>query len=54
MNVKVHLLSQSQPIVREPDNAYVKNEMYCLYFEASNRVEKYPLVNIFRVTEDYK
>ena len=50
MKVEVHLLSQSQPIERnDVINAYIKAGMYCLMF--SDRVEKYPLVNIFRVVE---
>jgi hypothetical protein len=51
MNVEVHLLSQSQPIVYvNIKNAYTKDGMYCL-LKDNNVVEKYPFVNIFRVRE---
>ena len=52
MKVEIHLLSQSQPIVRESvTNAYNKEGMYCVYIDYY--VEKYPLTNIFRVKETY-
>lgn len=53
MRVSIHLLSQSKPIEREAINAYTKDSMFCVYL-ANGRVEKYPLVNIFRVVEDYR
>ncbi len=41
---------QSNPIVRiEVINTYTKGGMYCVMFE--DRVEKYPLVGIFRTIE---
>lgn len=41
---------QSKPVVRKDVlNAYTKGNLYCLMFE--DTVEKYPLVNIFRITE---
>ena len=53
MKVEVHLLSQSQPIVYERvKNSYTKDGMYCIYKE-DGCVDKYPIVNIFRVTETY-
>lgn len=53
MKIKVHLLSQSQPIVYDNvKNAYTKDGMYCIYKE-DNTVDKFPMVNIFRVTETY-
>jgi chaperone required for assembly of F1-ATPase len=52
MRVEIHLLSQSQPIVREGvRNAYVKDGVYCVLLDG--KVEKYPLTNIFRVVEPY-
>jgi len=52
MKVEIHLLSQSKPIIRDNvKNTYVKNGLYCIYLE--DRVEKYPLENIFRVIEPY-
>lgn len=53
MEIQVHLLSQSQPIEHaNVQNAYTKDGLYCLYFE-SGVVHKYPLCNIFRITENY-
>lgn len=34
LNVEVHLLSQSKPIIRRNvANAYIKNGMYCVYID---------------------
>lgn len=53
MKIKIHLLSQSQPIIYEDaKNAYTKDGMYCIYTK-DNLVDKYPMVNIFRVRESY-
>ena len=52
MNIRVHLLSQSLPIeYSEVQNAYTKDGMYCVY--KAGHVIKYPMVNIFRVEEEY-
>lgn len=53
MRVSIHLLSQSQPIEREALNTYTKDGMFCVLLPNDMGVEKYPLVNIFRVVEDY-
>lgn len=60
MRVEVHLLSQSQSIVRDDVvNTYTKDGLFCVQRAepredtASGRVEKYPLCNIFRVVEPY-
>lgn len=54
MQVRLHLLSQSNPIVYENvENAYTKDGMYCIWITNTDVVYKYPLVNIFRVTETY-
>ena len=51
MNVEVHLLHQSQPVVRENiRNTYTKDGLFCLMF-MSGKVEKYPVQHIFRVVE---
>lgn len=51
--IKVHLLSQSKPIVYDTVvNSYTKDGMYCLYL-SSGKVHKFPLLSIFRVEEDY-
>jgi hypothetical protein len=53
LRVSVHLYSQSQPIdYADVKNAYTKDGMYCLYL-LTGVVHKFPLVSIFRVTEDY-
>ena len=53
MKIEVHLLSQSKAIVYENvKNAYTKDGMYCIY-KQDGFVDKYPLVNIFRVRESY-
>lgn len=50
LSIEVHLLSQSEPIVySKVINAYIKESMYCI--EVNGSVDKYPLVNIFRVRE---
>jgi hypothetical protein len=53
MNIEVHLLEQSQPIIyKKVENAYTKGGMYCVLI--SGVVSKFPLCNIFRVKETYK
>ncbi len=53
MKIEIHLLSQSKAIVYENvKNAYTKDGMYCIYKE-DGIVDKYPMVNIFRVRESY-
>jgi hypothetical protein len=53
MEIKIHLLSQSKPIeYSEIKNAYTKDGMYCVYTKDS-KVHKYPMVNIFRIEEEY-
>ena len=53
MKIEIHLLSQSKAIVYENvKNAYTKDGMYCIYKE-DGFVDKYPMVNIFRVRESY-
>jgi hypothetical protein len=52
MIVEVHLNEQSQPINYESvTNTYTKGGMYCILKD--NKVEKFPLCNIFRVKESY-
>ncbi len=55
MKVKVHLLSQSNSIECKGviENTYTKDGLYCIYF-IDGTVHKYPLVNIFRITETYE
>lgn len=52
MTITVHLLSQSQCITRyDVVNTYTKDGLFCIQFANQNVVEKYPLVNIFRIKE---
>ena len=53
MKIEIYLLSQSVAIIYENvKNAYTKDEMYCIYRE-DGFVDKFPLVNVFRVRETY-
>lgn len=50
MKLKIHLISQSQPIYRENvNNAYTKDGLYCVL--TKDKVEKFPLCNIFKIEE---
>jgi hypothetical protein len=49
MKVRIELKETSQPIVREAVNTYTKGPFYCI--DDGSSVEKYPLANIWRVTE---
>lgn len=56
MKVKVHMLSQSQPVEFIKDNVtntYTKDGLFCIYIQEENKVYKYPLCNIFVIKEDY-
>jgi hypothetical protein len=54
LRVLVHLYSQSQPIAyADVKNAYTKDGMYCLCL-TTGVVHKFPMVGIFRVTENYQ
>ena len=53
MKIKVHLLSQSQPIeYTGVVNCYTKDGLYCI-LKVDKTVTKYPLCNIFRIEETY-
>lgn len=55
MTIKVRLLTTSQAIVHDNvTNAYTKDGLYCVYMSDTNKVIKYPIINIFSVEEDYK
>ncbi len=52
--VKVWVHSSSSPICLENIHAtYQKGDMFCIQF-ATGRIEKYPMINIFRVIEDWE
>lgn len=51
MIVEIHLLHQSQPILRiDVKNTYVKSDLFCLMMN-NGKVEKYPVIHIFRIVE---
>lgn len=52
IEVKVELKETSQAIVLAARNTYTKGPFYCVY--TANGVQKFPLANIWRVTEEYK
>lgn len=52
IKVTVELKETSQPLVLAARNTYTKGLFYCVY-TADGTVQKFPLANIWRVTEDY-
>jgi hypothetical protein len=53
MIVKVELKETSQAIELEAVNTYTKGALYCAYLK-DKTVQKFPLANIWRITESYK
>lgn len=56
MKITIHLQNASKPIKGDCINAYTKGDMYCVLAEdesGKRTVQKYPLVSIFRVEEEY-
>lgn len=52
MTIFVHMLSQSKPIqIENVKNTYTKDGLFCVYHDEV--VDKFPMVNIFRVREPY-
>lgn len=53
MNVEINLKETSQAIkyLSGVDNTYEKGGFYCVLFDS--KVHKYPIVNIWRITESY-
>ena len=52
MKVRVELKETSQAIELEARNTYTKGPLYCVYL-SDGTVQKFPLANVWRVTEDY-
>jgi len=53
MKIEIHLLSQSRSIIyKKVKNAYTKDGLYCI-LKGDGFVDKYPLINIFRIRETY-
>lgn len=52
MNVEVHLLHQSSPVIIEDvKNTYQKGDLFCVMGGDNEVVYKFPLVHIFRIKE---
>ena len=51
--VEVWLMETSEPFVHEAINTYTKGPLFCVYC-SDGTVVKYPVVNIFRIIEDYR
>ena len=50
--VKIHLYTQSEPIVRKNvRNTYQKGDMFCVLLVGNKKVHKYPLQHIYEITE---
>lgn len=53
MEVKIELKETSQPlVVLDAVNTYTKGKLFCVYLP-DGKVQKFPLDNIWRITEDY-
>lgn len=52
ISVRIELTETSQSIERVAVNTYTKGPFYCVYLQ-DGKVEKYPIANIWRVTEGY-
>lgn len=52
IKVKISLLETSQVIEHEAKNTYTKGPLFCVY-AADGLVYKYPVTNIWRVSEEY-
>ena len=51
-NVKVHLYSQSEPVeILDVRNTYTKDGLFCVYLRKQEKVYKFPVLHIFRITE---
>lgn len=53
IEVKIELKETSQALVLAARNTYTKGPFYCIYTVDSN-VQKFPIANIWRVTEEYR
>jgi hypothetical protein len=53
MKVRIELKETSQAIQLDATNTYTKGPLYCVYLPGQI-VQKFPLANIWRITEDYK
>lgn len=54
MKVQIYLKETSQRIEFENvTNTYTKGPLFCVYLKNENKVYKYPIDNIFNITESY-
>lgn len=54
MTIQIHNKDQSQPMIYSGvDNTYIKAGFYCIVMRDKNIVQKFPVADIFRVTEPY-
>lgn len=54
MKVEIELKETSQKITyNDATNTYTKGPFYCVYQSENNKVEKWPVSNIWRVSESY-
>ena len=53
MQIKVHLLHQSKPVVIDNvRNSYQKGDLFCV-MTTDGKVQKFPIVHLFRVVEEW-
>lgn len=53
ITVKISLTETSQIIEHKAKNTYTKGPFFCVYDATDNQVYKYPVINIWRVSEGY-
>ena len=53
IRVRIELKETSQAIELEATNTYTKGLLYCAYL-TSGLVQKFPLANVWRITEEYR
>ena len=52
MEVKVHLYTQSEPVIMtDVRNTYQKGDLYCVMLNDGKTVYKFPIQHIFRIKE---
>lgn len=52
IEVKVELKETSQPLIYlRAENTYTKGDLFCVY--ENGKVYKFPLANVWRITEAY-
>lgn len=55
MRIHLRLKETSQELTFDNvTNAYTKGALYCMYMESKNQVIKFPLSNVWSITEQYR